>query len=81
VAASFQLELENLISHDTPRSAILSGTVGADVPSLRTILEILSGNGSVYVSNDIDYYTPPCMCYYIDGEVLPGEVLGLTSPD
>jgi hypothetical protein len=64
-----------------PRSTILSGAAGADVPSLGTILKILLGNGLVYNSDDIDYYTPPCMCYYIDGEVLPGEVLELMSPD
>jgi hypothetical protein len=50
-----------------PWSAIFSGTGGADIPSLRTFLEILSGNGPEYDSDDIDYYAPPCMCYYIDG--------------
>jgi hypothetical protein len=51
---------------------------GTDVPSLRTFLEILSGNGLEY---DIDYNTPPCMCYHIDGEVLPDEAPRLTPPD
>jgi hypothetical protein len=43
-AVSFQLELERLVSRDTPRGAIPSGAAGADVPLLRTFLEILSGN-------------------------------------
>ena len=34
VVASFQLELEHLVSHGAPRSAILSSATGADVPSL-----------------------------------------------
>jgi hypothetical protein len=52
-----------------------------DVPSLRTFLEILSGNGPKNDSNDIDCYTSTCMCYHIDGEVLAEEALGLTPPD
>jgi hypothetical protein len=65
--ASFQLELEHLISHEAPQRTILFGAMGIDVPSLRTFLEILSGNGSEYDSNDIDYNDPPRMCYHIDG--------------
>jgi hypothetical protein len=80
-AASLQLELDHLISHNTPRSAILSGVVGADVPSLHTFLEILSGNDPEYDSDDIDYYTPPHMCYHIHGEVSPVEAPELTPPD
>jgi len=63
VVASFQLELEHLVSHGAPRSAILSSATGVDVPSLQTFLEILSGNGPEYDSDDIEYYAPPCMCY------------------
>ena len=44
-AASFQLELEHLISREAPRSIILSDVAGTDVPSLRAFLEVLSGNG------------------------------------
>jgi hypothetical protein len=71
--ASLQLELEHLISYDAPRSAILSDATGTDVPSLCTFLEILSGNGLKYDSDDINRYTPPRMCYHIDDEVLPKE--------
>jgi hypothetical protein len=69
VVVSFQLELEHLINRDAPWSTILSGAAGTDVPSLRAFLEILSGNGLEYDSDDIDYNNPPCMCYHIDGEV------------
>jgi hypothetical protein len=81
VAASFQLELEHLISREASRSAILSGTVGTDVPLLCTFLEILSGNGLEYDSDDIDYNAPPRMCYHIDGEDLAEEAPELTPPD
>jgi hypothetical protein len=80
-AASFQPELEHLISHDVPRSAILSSTAGADISSLRTFLEILSGNNLEYDSDDIDCYTPSRMCYHTDGELLLEEVPGLMPPD
>jgi hypothetical protein len=53
--ASFHLELEHLISHEVPRSAILSSATGAEVPSLHTFLEILSRNIPEYDSNIIDY--------------------------
>jgi hypothetical protein len=65
VAVSFQLELEHLISHEAPQRAILSDATGTDIPSLHTFLEILSGNSLEYDSDDIDCYTPPCMCYHI----------------
>ena len=81
MAASFQLELEHLISSEASRSAILSSAAGADVPSLRTFLEILSGNGPEYDSDDIDYNALPCMCYHIDGEVLAEEASELTPSD
>jgi len=81
VAASFQLELEHLISRKAPQSAILSGTTWANVLSLRTFLEILSRNGLEYDSDNIDCYTPPCMCYYIDGEVPTDEAPELMPPD
>ena len=67
------MELEHLISHKAPWSAILSGMAGTDVPSNRTFLEILLGNDLEYDSNDIDYNTLPCMCYHIDGEDLAEE--------
>jgi hypothetical protein len=54
---------------------------GTDVPSLRVFLEILSGNGLEYDSDDIDYNDPPCMCYHIDGEVQPEEVPRFMPPD
>jgi hypothetical protein len=41
---SFQMELEQLISHKAPWSAVLTAIVGTDIPSLHTFLEILSGN-------------------------------------
>jgi hypothetical protein len=81
MAASFQLELEHLISHDTPRSAILFGATGVDVPSLCTFLEILSGNGLEYDYDGINCYAPPCMCYHIDGKVLSEEAPGPMPPD
>jgi hypothetical protein len=80
-AVSFQLELGHLISRDAPRSAILSSATGADVPSLRTFLEVLSGDGLEYDSDDIDCYAPPSMCYHIDDEVLAEEVPRLTPSD
>jgi hypothetical protein len=45
---------------------------------LRAFLEILLGNGSEYDSDDIDYNTPPRMCYHIDGEVVLEEAPRLT---
>jgi hypothetical protein len=53
--------LEHLVSREARQSAILSGVAGADVPLLCTFLEILSGNGLEYDSDDVDYYGPPCM--------------------
>jgi hypothetical protein len=53
------------------QSAILSSVVGIDVLSMHTFLKILSGNDSEYDSDDIGYHALPCMCYHIDGEVLP----------
>ena len=77
---SFQLELEHLVSREAPHGTILFGATGADVPSLRTFLEILSGNGLEYGSNDIDCYAPPRLCYHIKSEVLT-EASGLTPLD
>ena len=51
-----------------PRSAIRSGTVGTNVSSLRTFLEVLSGNGPKYDFDDINYNTLPRMCFHIDDE-------------
>jgi hypothetical protein len=81
MAASFQIELEHLISREVPRSPILSDAVGTDVLSLHTFLEILLGNDSEYDSDDIDYNAPPHICYHIDGEVLPEEAPELMPPD
>jgi hypothetical protein len=73
--------LDHLISREAPRSTILSGAAGTDVLLLRPFLEILSGNGSEYDSDDIDYHGPPRMCYHIDAEVLLEEMPRLTPPD
>ena len=81
MAASFQMELEHLISHEAPRSTILSSVIGTDVPSLRTFLKILSGNDLEYDFDDIDCYALPRMCYHIDGEDPIEEVPVLTPPD
>jgi hypothetical protein len=81
VVASFQIELEHLISREAPRSPILSGTAGTDVLLLHTFLEILLGNDSEYDSDDIDYNAPPHTCYYINGEVLPKETPELMPLD
>jgi hypothetical protein len=81
VAASFQLELEHIVSHDAPQSTTLSGAVGTDIPSLRTFLEILSWNDPEYDSDDINYNAPPRMSYHIDGEDLAEEEPGLTLLD
>ena len=80
-AASFQLELEHLVSRKVPRSAILSGMAGTNVPTLCTFLEILSGSDLKYNSDDVDCSAPPCMCYHIDGEVLADEAPELTTLD
>jgi hypothetical protein len=53
----------------------------AGVPSLRAFLEILLGNGPEYDSDDINCYTPSCMCYHINGEDPPEEAPELTSQD
>ena len=78
---SFQLELEHLISRKAPRSIILSRAVGTDVRSLRSFLEVLSGNGPEYDSDDIDYDDPPRMCYHVYGDDLAEEALGLMPPN
>ena len=75
------MELEHLISREVPRSSILSGITGTNVPSLRTFLEILLGNGLEYDSDDIDCYALPCMCYRIDRDVPVDEALELTPLD
>jgi hypothetical protein len=74
-------ELEHLISHEAPRSAILSSMAGTDVPSLCTFLEILLGNSLEYDSDDIDYNAPPHMCYHIDDEDLAEEAPRLMPLD
>jgi hypothetical protein len=66
IAGSFQMELDHLISWDAPRGAILSGAACADITSLDTFHEILSGNGLEYDSDDIDYYCPSHECFHID---------------
>ena len=74
------MELEHLISHEASWSAILSGVAGTDVPLLRTFLEIFSGNGLVYDSDDINYNAPPCTCYHISENPIE-EAPELTPPD
>jgi hypothetical protein len=78
---SFQLELEHLISHEAPRSIILSGVARTDVPLLRAFLEVLSRNDPEYDSDNIDYDALPCMCYQVNGDDLAKEALGLTLLD
>ena len=73
--------MEHLICRKVPQSIILSGVVGTDVSSLRTFLEVLSGNGQEYDSDDIDYNAPPRMCYHNDSKAQPKEALGLMAPD
>jgi hypothetical protein len=48
--------------------AILFGATGTNAPSLGVFLEILSGNGSEYNSDDVDYYSPSRECFHIDGD-------------
>jgi hypothetical protein len=81
VVSSFQMELEHLISREVLQSAILSSVAETDVLSLHTFLKILSGNDSKYDSDDIGYHALPCMCYHIDGEVLPKEAPEPTPSD
>jgi hypothetical protein len=68
VAASFQMELEHLISCEVPHNTILFGSAGTDIPSLRFFLEILSREGSDYDSNNIDHYASPRACFHTDSE-------------
>ena len=81
MAASFQLDLEHLISRKAPRSIILSVAAGTDIPSFRAFLEVLLGNGREYDSDDIDYDDLSCMCYHVDGDDLAEQAPGLTPPD
>lgn len=48
-----------------PCGVILLGTAGTNVPSLHNFLEILSGNGPEYASNNTGYFSPSCECYFI----------------
>ena len=64
-----------------PWRTIISGVVGTNVPSLRTFLEILLGNGLEYDSDDINCDAPPSMCYHIDGKDPIEEAPRLTPPD
>ena len=75
------MELEHHISHEAPRSAILSSAAGTNVLSLHTFLEILSGNGPEYDSDDIDYYSPSLMCFHIDGDNPIVDAPELTPPN
>jgi hypothetical protein len=52
-------------------SLITKTKLGLSVPSLCTFLEILSGNGPEYDSDDINHYALPHMCYHIDSVVPP----------
>ena len=58
--------MEQLVSREAPRIIILSGAAGTDVPSLRNFLEILSGFGPEYDSNDAYDFSPPRECFIID---------------
>ena len=75
------MELEHLISCEAPRSIILAGAAGADVPLLCAFLEVLLGNRLEYDSNDINYDAPPRLCYHVDSDNLAEEAPGLTPPD
>ena len=55
--------------------------MGTDVPSLCSFLKILLGSNLELDSDDVDYNTPPRMCYRIDDEVLAEEVPGLMLSD
>ena len=55
--------------------------MGTDVPSLRTFLKILSGNGPEYDFDDIDCYALPHKCYHINGEIPTKEGPKLTPLD
>jgi hypothetical protein len=81
VAASFQLELEHLISREAPRSIILSSVAGTDVPSLHAFLKVLSRNGQSMTSITSTTTPLPRMCYHINGDDLAKEVLRLTPLD
>ena len=48
---------------------------------LHALLEVLSGDGPEYDSNDIDYNAPLCMCYNINYEDQPKEAPRLMPPD
>jgi hypothetical protein len=75
------LELDHIITREAPRSAILSGMAGTNVPSLRAFLEILLRNGSEYDSDDLDCYASPRMCFHIDGENPVVDAPELMMPD
>ena len=64
---------------EAPRNAILSGTVGADVPSLCGFLKILSRCELEYYSDNVGYYSHEC--FYLDGEVLTDGASELMPSD
>lgn len=78
---SFQLELGQLTSREVPHSVILSGAVGIDVPSLRNFLEILSGLGPEYGSNDVIDFPLPHECFFIGDSAGTNTASELMSPN
>ena len=50
-------------------------------PSLRSFLEVLTGNALEYDSDGIDCYALPHMCFHIDGEDAAKEAPELTPSD
>lgn len=81
MAPSFQLELEHLVSQEASRSIVLSGTAGIDVPSLSNFLEILSGYGSKYDSDDTSYYSPRHECLFLSGKAATTDATDLMPSD
>lgn len=55
--------------------------MGANVPFLRTFLDILLGNGPKYDSDDIDCYAPLHMRYRTNGECPIGRAPELMPSD
>jgi hypothetical protein len=79
--ASFQLELEHIVSREAPQSTILYGVVRTNVPSLCAFLEILLGNDPEYDSDDLDCYASPRLCFHIDDKNLVDDAPELMALD
>lgn len=78
MAASFQLELAQLISQEASRGVILSGTAGTDVSSLHNFLKVLSGY-ALYDSNDASYFSPH-ECFFIGDGAADNDTPRLMPP-